>query len=196
MIIERDGLTYVPISTFAKAAGVADRKVIVGWVETGLIHHSYCIEIKLEDEFKWKYFIRYDKAKVLRDFLDRYKRWTEFKSEIKLQYGITVSDEERMNMYALGFIQPEWYKAFGMKTTMIFFCIDYIKDFVDSLKNFRQTKGQRNGMACFDFDFSDPPPDAILYKPNENCEGFLLTEEQIERLKKIRAYKENKEPFF
>lgn len=202
MIIERNGYFYIPIGAFAKKAGIKDRSVIDYYINNGFIHSSYYFVEDIDGTGVFRYFIREDKAKDLRYFLDHYVRIDAYRNEIFRKYGINISFGEIWNMITLGFVSPNWIKQIefhnrkGSRSTVIFYGINYIEKFVEAIEEYRRTKGQRNGYACFDLDYSDPPPDAILYKPNENCEGFLLTPEQIERLKIIRQYKEGIIPLF
>ena len=57
----------------------------------------------------------------------------------------------------------------------------------------RELKGVRIGEQCIEY---PQPKNAVLFKPNPECEGFVLTPEQIEIVKLFRKYRENKEPLF
>lgn len=81
---------------------------------------------------------------------------------------------------------------------MTWFCVDEIQNIIKEYHRYRQERPERTGRSCFGVygDDGREPENTELFQPNKECIGFNLTPEQIERLKIIREYKENKTPLF
>lgn len=201
MIIEKDGYTYIPLYIFARLAGITRASAGL-YVCTGLIHQTYVIGGSTNINNTANCYVREDKVKDFIYFRKHYKRSVDFRMEVEKRFKIKITDKDLREMYTQGFSDPSWYKFFtgsredcAAKITIIFFCIDNIKDFVNAYYEYLRVKKIRRQNSSM-FAMEDEPSDLTLYKPNENCDGFLLTPDQIERLKTIREYKEGKKPLF
>ena len=202
MIVERDGYTYIPIMTFARIAGV-DRFMVVQYISTGVIHHSYVIHIESYDGDKKHILVRQDKAEALKDFLERWKSSVTLLKIIKQYYKVDISAEHFSSMKVLGYIKEEWCKYLKTNTARgdnikTWYCVDEIPNIIKEYHRYRQERPERFGRSCFGVygDDGREPNNTILFRPNPECEGFILTPDQIERLKIIRKHKEGKEPLF
>ena len=201
MIIERDGLTYIPLSTFARLSGV-DYWKIKSSIENGIIHYSYVLKIRIEEKsFRYRTFIREDKAKDYGKFMEDYRTTTEIAEKLRKRYGLNVYGNHLEGMMLQGYIPVEWcvfvYPKGDFRT--VYIQADKISTIADVYEVFiteeekREQKGFRVGTRMLEV---PQPENAVLFKPNPECEGFMLTPEQIELLKLFRKYRENKEPLF
>lgn len=202
MIVERDGFTYVPVRTFARLAGV-EPYTVNQYIATGVIHHSYVIHVAGYEGDERYILVREDKAKALRDFLDTYKQPVDFLKVVAELYKVQIPYESFKAMKMLGYIKDEWCKY--LKTTAVrgksvatFFNVGNIPDIINAYHKYKQERPERTGRSCFGVygDDGREPENTELFQPNKECIGFNLTPEQIERLKIIREYKENKTPLF
>lgn len=201
MIVERDGLTYVPLSTFARLSGV-DYWKVKSSIENGIIHHSYVLKIRIEEQsFKYRTFIREDKAKGYGKFMEDYRTATEIAEKLRKRYGLNVCGNHLEGMLLQGYIPVEWcvfvYPNGDSRT--VYIQADKISTIADVYEVFiteeekREHKGIKEGQRTIE---PPQPENAVLFKPNPECEGFMLTPEQVELLKLFRKYRENKEPLF
>lgn len=201
MIIERDGLTYVPLTTFSRLSGV-DYWKVKSSIENGIIHHSYVLKIRIEEQsFKYRTFIREDKAKDYGKFMEDYRTTTEMAQICRDWYGIKVDGHKFAEMIGQGYIPNEWcvFVYPNGNSRVVYLLVEksniiartyliYIEE-----EEKREQKGFRVGTRMLEI---PQPENAVLFKPNPECEGFMLTPEQVELLKLFRKYRENKEPLF
>ena len=201
MIIERDGLTYVPMSAFSRLSGV-DYWKVKSSIANGIIHHSYVLRIKVEDlSFKYRIFIRQDKARAYGEFMNSYATATEIAEELRKYYGLNVYGNHIEGMLLQGYIPVDWcIFIYPNGESRVVYCLTekipaiaaVYKVYITEEEK-REQKGFRVGTRMLEV---PQPPNAVLYKPNPECEGFILTPEQIEIVKLFRKYRENKEPLF
>ena len=201
MILERDGFTFVPIKTFARLSGVDEYK-IKSSISNGIIHHSYVLKIKVEDcSFKYRIFIRQDKARAYGEFMYDYMTATEMADKLRKWYRLNVYANHLEGMLLQGYIPVEWcvFVYPNGNSRVVYLLVEkshiiartyliYIEE-----EEKREQKGFRVGTRMLEV---PQPENAVLFKPNPECEGFMLTPEQIELLKLFRKYRENKEPLF
>ena len=201
MLIERYRYFYVPIKTFARLSGVDEYK-IKSSISNGIIHHSYVLKIKVEDcSFKYRIFIRQDKARAYGEFMYDYMTATEMADKLRKRYGLNVYGNHLEGMLLQGYIPVEWcvfvYPNGDSRT--VYIQADKISTIADVYEVFiteeekRERKGIKEGQRTIE---PPQPENAVLFKPNPECEGFMLTPEQVELLKLFRKYRENKEPLF
>ena len=202
MIVERDGFVYIPVRAFARIAGV-EPFMVTQYIATGVIHHTYVIHVDSYDGGKRWVLVREDKARALKDFLETWKSGVALLKIIKQWYKVEISAESFASMKTLGYIKDEWCKhlktnADKGKSVMTWFCADEIQNIIKEYHRYRQERPEQTGRSCFGVygDDGREPNNTILFRPNPECEGFILTPDQIERLKIIREYKEGKEPLF
>ena len=88
----------MPIKTFARLAGVDKWKVIAS-INNGIIHHTYVLRIRVDDlSFKYRRFIRQDKAEAYRQFIRKYKTSTEIAQMCREKFGMNIDGHKFAEM--------------------------------------------------------------------------------------------------
>ena len=204
MILERDGFTFVPIKTFARLAGV-DVNTVNVYITNGVIHQSYVTQVYKHDrEQGIIILVREDKAKPFKQFIDAHRKRREIIEIIYRKYNVKITEVEFLSMEELGFISEHWLvgtfvygrKKFG--EVRRFYKIKKIPRIVKAYYKYLSIGKDKFKLSCLGVygDDGREPENTELYKPNENMMGFMLTPEQIKRLKVLMGYRTNREPLF
>ena len=175
------------------------------YITNGVIHQSYVTQIYKHDrEHGIVILVREDKAKPFKQFIDAHKNGRDVVEIIYRKYNVEISEAEFRSMGELGFISDRWLvgifvygrKKFG--EVRRFYKIKKIPRIVKAYYKYLSIGKDKFRLSCLGIygDDGREPENTELYKPNENMEGFMLTPEQIRRLKVLRGYRTNREPLF